>query len=238
MLIFPAIDLIEGKCVRLTKGDYSAGKVYDASPLECAKRFEDAGLTRLHLVDLEGARDKEPKNLDVLEAIASRTSLVVDYGGGMYSTSSLEAAFNAGASFVTCGSTAVRNRSLALDWIEMYGEKIILGADCVHGRIAAGAWMERTGFDVVPFISSYLDKGIKYCISTDVAKDGMLSGPGFELYEKILSSLDVCLIASGGISCMEDIERLRDMGVYGVIVGKAYYEGKLSLKDLKEAEEC
>ena len=238
MFIFPAIDIIDGKCVRLTKGDYSTGKVYSTDPLETAKIFEGAGLSHLHLVDLEGARERKPRNLDVLERIASKTSLTIDYGGGMYTTEALEAAFSAGASFVTCGSTAVRNRPLAIEWIERYKERIILGADCIDGCIATGAWAERSSLEAVPFISSYLDKGIRYCISTDVSRDGMMSGPGFSLYEKILSGVNVSLIASGGISSLSDLDRLREMGLYGAIVGKAYYEGRLSLKELREAEEC
>ena len=161
MFIFPAIDIIDGKCVRLTKGDYSTGKVYSTDPLETAKLFEDAGLSHLHLVDLEGAKEREPRNLDVLECIASKTSLSIDFGGGMYTTEALEAAFSAGASFVTCGSTAVRNRPLALEWIDRYKEKIILGADCIDGCIETGDWAEKIRIESVPFISSYLDKGIK-----------------------------------------------------------------------------
>lgn len=238
MTVIPAIDIIEGKCVRLTKGDYSTRKTYGNDPLSQARIFEDAGLTRLHLVDLEGARAKEPRNLVVLQKLANLTNLVIDYGGGMYTRESLDAAFDAGASFVTCGSLAVRDPDEAISWMETYGERIILGADCIDGKVALSAWSEGSGIDVVPFIKSFTAHGIKYCISTDVSKDGMLTGPGWDLYERILSSTDVRLIASGGISSKSDLTRLASMGLSGAIVGKAYYEGKITLEELREVEEC
>lgn len=238
MFVIPAIDVIEGKCVRLCEGDYSRQSVYDTSPLDTARKFEDAGLTRLHLVDLEGARAKEPRNLKILEAIASKTSLTIDYGGGMYTLEALDAAFSAGASFVTCGSAAVKKPQEAVRWIQKYKERIILGADCRNGFVATGGWSEASTTDVVSFIRSYLPLGIRYCISTDIAKDGMMAGPGFELYEKILSCADIKLIASGGIRGVDDLVTLSRMGLYGAIVGKAYYEGAVSLSSLREVQEC
>ncbi len=238
MKIHPAIDLIEGKCVRLSQGDYERKRTYSDDPLSVAKSFEDAGLSHLHLVDLEGAKAREPRNLKTLEAIARGTRLIIDYGGGMYSDEALRAAFDAGASYITCGSTAVKNRELALSWMRTYGEKIILGADCIDSFVASAAWSEKSSLDVVSFINSYSKEGIKYCICTDVAKDGMMAGPSFALYEKILKNTDVKLIASGGISCLDDLARLKAMGLEGAIVGKAYYEGAISLFELKEVEDA
>ncbi len=238
MEIIPAIDLIDGKCVRLTKGDYGTARTYADDPLEQAKAFEGAGLRRLHLVDLDGAREKRPCNLSVLEKLASLTNLVIDYGGGMYSRSSLESAFSAGATYVTCGSMAVKNPEEAASCFASFPDRMILGADCVNGRIAVGAWTEESGIDAVDFIRQWSGRGARCCISTDVSKDGTLAGPGFGLYSRILESCDIALIASGGVSGVDDLYSLADLGMYGAIVGKAYYEGRIGLKELGEAAEC
>lgn len=237
MKIIPAIDIINGECVRLTKGDYEAKKSYFKNPLEATKRFEDYGFTRLHVVDLEGAKSGEIKNLKTLENICSNTSLIVDFGGGVKSTSALESALAAGASFVTCGSIAVKNPSLVLSWLEKYNDKLILGADCKNRMIATFGWLETSDIDVITFIQEWKNRGFSYCISTDISKDGMLKGPSFELYEDISNSIpDINVIASGGISSLEDLLRLKNMKLSGAIVGKAYYEGYLTLEELREVE--
>ncbi len=232
--IIPAIDLIDGKCVRLTQGDYSRKKEYNSNPLEVARSFEDAGLTRLHLVDLDGAKQKRIVNLRVLEQIAAHTSLHIDFGGGVQSDADIEAAFNAGARQVTGGSIAIRNRPLFESWIERFGgEKIILGADAKSDKIAVGGWQEATEVSVYDFVEDFASRGIRYVISTDVAKDGLLQGPSFALYAQMQSRCpEVKIIASGGVSLVEDIVRLNEMGIFGVIVGKAIYEGRISLKEL------
>ncbi|MBT0812952.1 1-(5-phosphoribosyl)-5-[(5-phosphoribosylamino)methylideneamino]imidazole-4-carboxamide isomerase [Litoribacter ruber] len=234
MEIIPAIDIIGGKCVRLTQGDYSQQKTYHDSPLEMAKRFEQAGVKRLHLVDLDGAKQKQIVNKQVLEDIAQNTSLKVDFGGGVQSDEDIALAFRLGASQVTGGSVAIRKPDLFDRWIREYGtEKIILGADAKNRKIAIGGWEESTELDVVEFISSYMKKGLRYVICTDVAKDGLLQGPSLELYEEIMEEVPgVKLIASGGVSSMKDLEDLEKVGVYGAIVGKAYYEGKVTLEEL------
>lgn len=234
--IIPAIDLIEGKCVRLSQGDYDRKTVYNENPLEVAKMFEAAGIRRLHLVDLDGAKAGHIVNHKVLELITSKTNLVVDFGGGLKSDKDLEIAFNAGAAMVTGGSIAVKNRETFLVWLEKYGsEKIILGADAKNGMIAISGWLEKTELPVVDFISAWFEKGIRKVISTDISRDGMLTGPAFELYAEIMKSLpEVEIIASGGISSMEDILRLNEMGVPGVITGKALYENKITLKEIEE----
>ncbi len=238
MFISPAIDLIEGRPVRLSQGDYSRLTHYGDDPLAQARLFEDAGLSHLHLVDLEGAKAKAPRNLHVLEEVAKGTGLIIDYGGGMYTTQAVAAAFDAGASYVTCGSIAVKDRELALSWMERWPGRIILGADSINGRIATAAWSEDSGLDVVGFIKSYEGLGIPWCIATDVSKDGMLSGPGLDLYRSMLSSTSIPLIASGGISTLDDLKTLASMGCAGAIVGKAYYEGRITLDELKEVEAC
>ncbi len=233
--IIPAIDLIEGKCVRLSQGDYDRKTVYNENPLEVAKMFEAAGIRRLHLVDLDGAKAGHIVNHKVLEQIATKTGLVVDFGGGLKSDKDLEIAFNAGAAMVTGGSIAVKNREIFLQWLEKYGsEKIILGADAKNGMIAISGWLEKTELPVVEFISDWFGKGIRKVISTDISRDGMLTGPAFELYAEIISSQpEVEIIASGGISSMDDILKLNEMGVPGVIVGKAIYEGKIVMRDIE-----
>ncbi|MBK9511030.1 MAG: 1-(5-phosphoribosyl)-5-[(5-phosphoribosylamino)methylideneamino]imidazole-4-carboxamide isomerase [Cytophagaceae bacterium] len=234
--IIPAIDIIDGKCVRLSQGDYSQKKTYFENPLEVAKMFEDAGLKRLHLVDLDGAKNKKITNAKVLENIASKTSLHIDFGGGVQSEEDLKLAFDCGASQVTGGSIAVKNPEMFENWITQYGgEKIILGADARNEKIAVGGWEEDSGVWVYEFIESWLKKGVKYTISTDVAKDGLLQGPSFDLYKKIQDQFpDLNVIASGGVSAMKDLEDLAEMNIYGVIVGKAIYEGRVSLKEISK----
>jgi len=234
MEIIPAIDIIGGKCVRLTQGDYGQKKEYADNPLEVAKKFEDAGIKRLHLVDLDGAKAKTIVNRSVLENITSNTSLKVDFGGGVQSDETIQMAFEAGATQVTGGSIAVKNPTLFEGWISKYSaEKIILGADAKDRKIAISGWEETTEADVIDFIKSYHAKGISYVICTDVAKDGLLQGPSVGLYKEILQEIpDIRLIASGGVSEMKDLEELVKIGVFGTIVGKAFYEGRISLEQL------
>ncbi|TXE04023.1 1-(5-phosphoribosyl)-5-[(5-phosphoribosylamino)methylideneamino]imidazole-4-carboxamide isomerase [Algoriphagus aquimarinus] len=234
MEIIPAIDLIGGKCVRLSQGDYSSKKEYHDDPLEMAKRFEGAGIRRLHLVDLDGAKAKKIVNADVLQRISGNTSLQVDFGGGIQADEEIEKAFSLGAKQVTGGSIAVKNAVLFEAWITKYGsEKIILGADAKNKKIAVGGWEETTSVDLIPFIKDYVAKGISYVICTDVAKDGLLQGPSTDLYKEILEEIPgVKLIASGGVSSVKDLEELEKIGVYGTIVGKAYYEGRVTLEEL------
>ncbi len=234
MKIIPAIDLIDGKCVRLTKGDYSTKKEYSSDPLDMAMRFADAGLSYLHLVDLDGARTGAVVNHKTLEKIASKTPLEIDFGGGIKSDESIRIAFESGAKKVTVGSVAVKNRELVTEWLSIYGsQKLILGADVKGEKIAISGWMETGDEYIFDFVREYLEKGFKTVISTDVAKDGMLEGPSFELYKKLLGEIEnLNLIASGGVRDMEDLEKLREMGMYGAIIGKAIYEGRIDLKDL------
>ncbi len=234
--IIPAIDIIEGKCVRLSQGDYSQKTVYNEDPLEVAKMFETAGMNRLHLVDLDGAKAKHIVNYKVLEKIATRTSLVIDFGGGLKSDDDLNIAFNSGAAMVTGGSIAVKEKEVFLQWLEKYGsEKIILGADAKDGKIAVNGWLEATELQVVDFISQYYSEGIQKVISTDISRDGMLTGPSFDLYSDIMKAIPkVEIIASGGISTMSDILKLDEMQVPGVITGKAIYENKITLKEIEK----
>lgn len=236
MRIIPAIDIIDGKCVRLSQGDYNSKKIYNENPLEVAKQFEDHGIQYLHLVDLDGAKSKHIVNYKVLEQIASGTGLQVDFGGGLKSDKDLEIAFNSGASQVTGGSIAVKDREVFLFWLEKYGtEKIILGADAKDEKVAVSGWLEESEEDLIPFIQKYFENGIQYVICTDIAKDGMLQGPSFELYQKILQEIPgVKLIASGGISQFEDLPKLQEIGCEGAILGKAIYENRISLKQLEE----
>jgi phosphoribosylformimino-5-aminoimidazole carboxamide ribotide isomerase len=235
MRIIPAIDIIDGKCVRLTKGDYSTKKVYNEDPLEVAKSFEGAGIEYLHLVDLDGAKASHIVNYRVLENIASRTQLQIDFGGGLKTDKDLKIAFNSGAHQITGGSIAVKNAALFKSWLDNYGpEKIILGADAKDGKIATSGWLERSDLEVIPFIASYHAKGLRYVICTDISKDGMLQGPSFNLYKEILKqSPDLHLIASGGISKFDELPQLAELGCEGVIIGKAIYENRISLKQLE-----
>lgn len=233
--IIPAIDIIGGKCVRLSQGDYNQKTVYNENPLEVALMFQDAGLKRLHLVDLDGAKAKHIVNHKVLEIIAAKTNLVIDFGGGLKSNDDLRIAFDCGAAMVTGGSIAVKEPDVFIQWIENYGSgKIILGADAKDGKIAVSGWQEDSSLEIIPFIKSFVDKGITKVISTDISKDGMLQGPAFDLYGELINGFaSLFLIASGGISNMDDIYRLADMNIPGVITGKAIYEGKITLKELE-----
>ncbi|MAM18603.1 MAG: 1-(5-phosphoribosyl)-5-[(5-phosphoribosylamino)methylideneamino]imidazole-4-carboxamide isomerase [Bacteroidota bacterium] len=235
MRIIPAIDIIEGKCVRLSKGDYTTKKIYNENPLEVAKSFEDHGIQYLHVVDLDGAKSKHIVNHQVLEQIASKTSLKIDFGGGLKSDDDLRIAFESGASQVTGGSIAVRQPELFRNWLQKYGnEKIILGADCINRKIAVSGWTENSEDDVLDFIKAYETDGAKYVICTDISKDGMLAGPSFELYEELLQETEtIKLIASGGISEFEELPKLQELGCEGVIIGKAIYENRITLKQLE-----
>lgn len=240
MRIIPAIDIIDGKCVRLTKGDYSTKKIYNESPLEVAKEFEAAGIEYLHVVDLDGAKASKIINHKVLEQIASKTNLKIDFGGGLKSDKDLEIAFNAGANQITGGSIAVKNSGVFENWIEKFGaQKIILGADFYPdnsgGKIATNGWQEESALELIPFIKGYHQKGIQYIICTDISKDGMLEGPSFDVYGEVLTRVnDVKLIASGGISTFDELPKLAAIGCEGVIIGKAIYENKISLKQLEK----
>tara|TARA_R110000787_G_scaffold32138_8_gene84952 strand:- start:8479 stop:9204 length:726 start_codon:yes stop_codon:yes gene_type:complete len=235
MRIIPAIDIIDGKCVRLTKGDYSTKKIYNENPLEVAKEFEAAGIEYLHVVDLDGAKASHIVNHKVLEQIASHTNLKIDFGGGLKSDDDLRIAFDSGASQITGGSIAVKDSTIFEHWISKFGaNKIILGADCIHEKIAVSGWQEESDLEVIPFIKDYQEKGISYVICTDISKDGMLEGPSFELYQRILEKTpEIKLIASGGISTFDEIPQLADMNCEGVIIGKAIYENRISLKQLE-----
>lgn len=233
MRIIPAIDIIDGKCVRLTKGDYSTKKIYNENPLEVAKLFEDSGMKYLHLVDLDGAKAKRIVNYRTLELLVSKTNLNIDFGGGIRSEDDLKIAFEWGAKQITVGSIAVQNPSLMFEWIKKYGaNKIILGADCKERKIASHGWLESSNIDVVGFIQDYERTGAKYSIVTDIDKDGMLSGPSFKLYHEILSETKISLIASGGITTIKDVKQLKEMNCEGAIIGKAIYEGTIDLKEL------
>ena len=234
MEIIPAIDIIDGKCVRLTKGDYNACKTYGNNPLDMALRFQDAGLTRLHLVDLDGARSKHIVNYPTLEQIAGHTDLTVDFGGGIKSTSDLETALGCGAAMVTVGSTAVTDPELMIQWIEGFGqEHIILGADARDGKISVNGWKEDSALLLSDFIRNYTQKGITQVLCTDINKDGMLQGPSVELYRSLLKEFPgIKLIASGGVSSVDDLHALKQAGLPAAIVGKAYYEGRITLEQL------
>lgn len=232
--IIPAIDIIGGKCVRLSQGDYNQKTVYNEHPLEVAKMFADAGIRRLHLVDLDGAKAHHIVNHAVLESIAGKTDLIIDFGGGLKSDDDLRIAFECGASMVTGGSIAVRNPDVFSGWIARYGgDKIILGADVKEKMIAVGGWTETTRLDLMPFVQAYLEQGINKVICTDISKDGMLEGPSLDLYAEMMREMPgIYLIASGGVSSIRDIEMLEEMGVPAVITGKAIYEGRFQLNEL------
>lgn len=235
MRIIPAIDIIDGKCVRLTKGNYETKKVYNEDPLEVAKEFEANGIQYLHMVDLDGAKSSRIINQKILERVATKTNLKIDFGGGLKSNEDLRIAFESGASQITGGSIAVKNRDLFLEWIMKYGsDKIILGADCLNRKIATQGWLENSEMDVVEFISGYQQKGIQYVICTDISKDGMLEGTSNDLYKEILAKTNVKLIASGGVSCVDDLIKLTELGCEGAIVGKAIYEGRIRLNELRK----
>lgn len=234
--IIPAIDIIDGKCVRLSEGDFDRKKVYDQDPVNVAQRFEEAGVRHLHLVDLDGARQKKIVNWAVLENIASKTDLQIDFGGGVQSDQDLRTAFDCGAQQITAGSIAVKEESVVLQWLEEYGsEKIILGADSKEGKIAVSGWTEVTDLNLHRFLSKYVDRGIRNAICTDVTKDGLLKGTNLNMYRAIKQKLPhLFLIASGGVNQIDEIESLDRIGVNGVIIGKALYEGQIDLSQLKD----
>jgi len=234
MVIIPAIDIIGGKCVRLTKGDYEQKKVYADDPVEVAKGFEQAGLKRLHVVDLDGAKSSRIVNHEVLTAITNQTSLQVDFGGGIKTDSDIELAFACGAQQVTVGSIAVKDSTTCLRWLKKYSsERIILGADVMGEYIAVHGWQETSTLALFPFLERYLGEGVKYVICTDIAKDGMLQGSSIELYKRILEKFpSIQLIASGGVDGMTDLRSLQGAGLYGAIVGKAIYEGRVTAEEL------
>lgn len=240
MRIIPAIDILDGKCVRLTKGDYSTKKVYNENPLEAARQFEAAGIEYLRLYDIDGAKANHIVNYKILEQIASKTKLKIDFGGGLRANEDLHIAFNSGAKQIIGGSIAVKDAKTFSGWIEKYGgTKIMLGADCKNEKIKISGWMEDSAIDVITFIKDYQKKSIQYVVCTDISKNGMLKGPSLELYQKIINtcsnseSQSIKLIASGGVSCIEDINSLEDIGCEAVIIGKALYEGKINLRDLE-----
>lgn len=237
MRIIVAMDIIGGKCVRLTRGDFSTKKIYNENPVEVARQIEDSGLNYLHLVDLDGAKNKKIENIKILEKIAGKTNLKIDFGGGLRLYDDLITVFNAGAKQVTAGSIAVTDPRLFMEWLAKLGqEKLILGADCINRKVSTGAWLENSDKDIISFISEYKSQGVKYTICTDIKKDGMLQGPSTTLYKEILGKIKINLIASGGITSIKDIEDLRKTGCFGVIIGKAIYEGKLTLNEL--GKEC
>ena len=232
--LIPAIDIIDGKCVRLSQGDYNSKKVYNENPLEVAKEFEAHGIRRLHVVDLDGAASHHIVNYRVLEAIASRTSLIIDFGGGIKSDEDLIIAFENGAQMVTLGSIAVKNPELFKKWLHQYGaDKIILGADAKDNRIAVSGWKEESTQELLPFLEEYTKEGIRKVLCTDISRDGMLQGPSIELYKQIMQQFpEMHLIASGGVSSIDDIIELQEAKIPAVVFGKALYEGKITMKDL------
>ena len=234
MEIIPAIDIIDGKCVRLTQGDYAQKKIYNEHPLEVAKQFEGAGLTRLHLVDLDGAKAGAVRNWKVLESIVGKTSLVVDFGGGIKSEKDLEVVFESGAAYATIGSMAVKEEATFTDWLQAYGaDRFLLGADVKNEKIAIGGWLETTDIWIYDFIEKNIAKGVSRIFCTDVSKDGLLAGPAVALYRNIVDKFpDLMFIASGGVSSLKDLDELQEAGCKGAIVGKAIYEGKVSLQEL------
>lgn len=232
--LIPAIDIINGQCVRLTKGDYDQKTVYSDSPAKVAKEFEKIGFNRLHVVDLDGAKSKHIVNDAVLKAITSETNLTVDFGGGIKTDEDIEKAFAAGAAMVTVGSIAVTNPNLFMDWLEKYGaDRLILGADVRHGKISINGWKEDSDEDLLPFLKKYVDAGVKHVLCTEISKDGTLAGPAVDLYRRVMDAYPALhLIASGGVSSKEDIIALDASGIPAVVFGKAIYEGKINLKEL------
>ena len=232
--LIPAIDIIEGQCVRLTKGDYDQKTVYRDSPAEVAKEFEEIGFKRLHVVDLDGAKSKHIVNSEVLRRITTDTQLIVDFGGGIKTDEDIEKAFTAGASMVTIGSIAVTNPDLFMGWLEKYGaERIILGADVRHGKVSINGWKEDSSEDLLPFLKKYIDAGVKNVLCTEISKDGTLTGPAIELYQSMMAAYpELHLIASGGVSSIDDIKALEAAGIPAVVFGKAIYEGKINLNEL------
>jgi phosphoribosylformimino-5-aminoimidazole carboxamide ribotide isomerase len=236
MRIIPAIDIIEGKCVRLSKGDYNTKIIYNENPLEVAKKFQDHGIEYLHLVDLDGAKASHIVNHKVLEQIATKTDLKIDFGGGLKTNEDLKIAFESGANQITGGSIAVKNPATFKSWLVKFGnDKIILGADANNEKIAVSGWQEESDQELIPFVKGYQVEGVSYVICTDISKDGMLEGPSFDLYKKMLEQLSgIKLIASGGISTFDELPRLAELGCEGTIIGKAIYENRISLKQLED----
>jgi len=236
MRIIPAIDIIEGKCVRLSKGDYNTKIIYNENPIEVAKEFEQHGIEYLHLVDLDGVKASHVVNYKVLEQIAAQTNLKIDFGGGLKSDEDLKIAFESGANQITGGSIAVKNPTIFKKWLEKYGiDKIILGADAKNEKIAIGGWLEELDQELIPFVQEYQKGGVEYVICTDISKDGMLEGPSFDLYKKMLEQIpNIKLIASGGISTFNELPKLAALGCEGTIIGKAIYENRISLKQLRD----
>ena len=233
--LIPAIDIIDGKCVRLSQGEYNTQKVYNESPLEVAKEFEANGIRRLHVVDLDGAKSSHIVNYKVLDQLAGHTSLTIDFGGGIKTDEDLTIAFEYGAQMVTLGSIAVKNPDLFKSWLHKFGaEKIILGADVKDNRISVNGWKEESQQELLPFLDGYTQEGIRKVLCTDISRDGMLQGPSIDLYKQIMAQFpDMHLIASGGVSGLDDIIRLDEAGIPAVVFGKALYEGRITLKDLK-----
>lgn len=236
MEIIPAIDIIDGKCVRLTHGDYSQKKIYNEQPLEVARQFEDAGLQRLHLVDLDGAKEGKVKNWNVLETLALKTALVIDFGGGIKTEKDVQIVFECGSTFATVGSMAVKEKETFIRWLEKFGaDKFLLGADVRDERLTISGWTEKTEIWIYDFIQEYAEKGVQQVFCTDVAKDGALEGPAVELYKNIMEKFPkLHFIASGGVSSMDDLYRLQEIGCKGVIIGKAIYESRIAIGDLKK----
>lgn len=236
MELIPAIDVMDGKCVRLSKGDFSKKTVYSDDPLEIAKGFEAAGVTRLHIVDLDGANGEALKNLHVLENISTNTSLIIDFGGGIKTTESIKSVFNAGASMISLGSVIIKSPALFSEWISEYGpDKFLPGADVLDKKIKIHGWKENTGIDIFNFIEDILQLKIDKIFCTDISKDGMMQGPSVELYKEILKKFpSLYLIASGGISCYEDLFTLQEAGCRGAIIGKAFYEGKITTQQITD----
>ncbi|WP_371823824.1 1-(5-phosphoribosyl)-5-[(5-phosphoribosylamino)methylideneamino]imidazole-4-carboxamide isomerase [Lentimicrobium sp. L6] len=235
MRIIPAIDIIDGKCVRLSKGDYQTKKIYNENPLEVAKQFQDAGIQYLHVVDLDGAKSNHIVNHAMLEKICRHTNLKVDFGGGLKSNDDLRIAFESGANQITAGSIAIKNPPLFFEWLQEYGSnKIILGADCNQRKIVTNGWLEHSEIDVIDFITEKKAMGIQQVICTDVSKDGMLIGSSIDLYKEILKEVDISLIASGGVTSIKELKQLSEIGCEGAIIGKAIYEGNISLKELEK----
>ncbi len=234
--IIPAIDLIDGKCVRLSQGDFSRKKIYSENPLEVAKEFEAVGLKRLHVVDLDGAKNGAVTNLNVLETIARNTDLTIDFGGGIKTDRDIESVFDAGAKMASIGSIAVKNAERFFAWLEQYGgEKILLGADVKNGKLAINGWQTETDLEILPFLTDYSARGVTQIFCTDISKDGLLNGSANELYRSILGNLpQINLIASGGVGSTQDVIELDEIGCAGVIIGKAFYEGKIKLSEVRD----
>src|SRR5699024_8072315 len=236
MTIIPAIDLIDGKCVRLTQGDYTQKTIYNENPLEVAKEFENAGLQRLHLVDLDGAKAKRVVNQKVLETLASHTNLVIDFGGGIKNNKDIQSVFDAGAAMATVGSIAVKNPNILYEWLDKYGgDKILLGADVKDEKIAIHGWTEQTALYVNDFLEENIKHGLRQAFCTDISKDGLLTGPSIDLYKSIIKHFpELHFIASGGVSKLDDLKILKQVGCAGAIVGKAIYEGRINMKELRD----